>query len=51
MTYHLITAAILLLALALYAAGFASGASILVVSAIVTEGVFWWRVLNAGHRT
>lgn len=44
MTRHLITAGILLAALALYAAGADSGSAGLVSSGVLLELVFWYRL-------
>lgn len=44
MTRHLITAGILLAAIALYAAGADSGSAGLVSSGVLLELVFWYRL-------
>ena len=44
--YHRITAAILLVAMALYAAGFSTGAGGLIIAAVVGELVFWYRIIR-----
>lgn len=44
--YHMITVSILLVALALYAAGFATGAGGLVIVAMAVELAFWYRIIR-----
>lgn len=46
MKRHLATAAILLLALALYAFGFAGGGTALIAVGVLAEGWFWARALG-----
>ena len=46
MKRHLLTAAILLVAIALYATGFSSGATVLVALGVVCEAWFWARALG-----
>lgn len=43
---HMITIAILLVAMALYAAGFATGAAGLLIAAVFVELVFWYRIIR-----
>jgi len=51
MKYHLLTGAILLLALALYASGMSGGGSLLFVLGAALEGWFWVRVIRRGRDT
>ncbi len=50
MTYHLVTAAILLAALALYAVGMGGGGSLLLLVGLVLELWFWARALGGSKR-
>lgn len=44
--HHTITVAILLVALALYAAGFSTGAVGILIAAVIFELVFWYRIIR-----
>lgn len=46
MNYHLLSALVLVAALALYAAGFAGGGILALVLAVVLEVWFWIRVIR-----
>ncbi|WP_427913379.1 hypothetical protein ACPWT1_22635 [Ramlibacter sp. MMS24-I3-19] len=50
MKRHLLTAAILLIAVALYAFGFSSGTTVLVAAGVVCEAWFWARALGFTRR-
>jgi hypothetical protein len=43
---HLVTLAFLVLALLLYARGFAVPGHLFIVLGVLAESVFWWRILQ-----
>ncbi len=49
MKHHLLTAALLLAALALYSFGISSGGSLLLAAGAACELWFWFRVLRRGR--